>query len=484
MRAMRRTIQSAASFFLLPAGIILLFSSGFIFPLAAGEPLKDPILRVEAGMHAAAIHSISVDAENRFLVTASNDKTVRIWELPGLGLVRTLRPPIGEGHEGKIIAVAISPDGNTIAAGGWTGGEWEKRYSIYLFDRAGRMSRPKGLQGLPHAVKHLTYSRDGSYLAACLGGANGIRIYRTAGYAPVKEDAEYRGDCYGADFSRDGRLVTVSYDGFIRLYDKSFTRIAKVQAPVGKQPYSVSFSPDGAKIAIGYVDTTRVDVFSGKDLSYLFSPDKRDENKGNSMAVAWSSDGSLYGGGWSFRRDTYIFKWAREGMADYQVLAASGNTIMQILPLKDGAIAFGAADPAFGIFDRTGTRTSYIAPVIPDFRGSLERFLLSRDGSTIQVGFEPGGKSPARFSIKDRLLTPDPADFGTLAPPAMEKKDLQLRTGVIRTNQSSTEDPYNFTNMSCLGVSPSARMSNASSWEPIGPSGFSTGVAHRGGASP
>src|SRR5262245_20135308 len=56
-----------------------------------------PILRVETGMHTAVIRRIGVDAAGRYLVTGSDDKTVRMWELATGRLLRTLRPPIGEG---------------------------------------------------------------------------------------------------------------------------------------------------------------------------------------------------------------------------------------------------------------------------------------------------------------------------------------------------------------------------------------------------
>src|SRR5678816_725784 len=82
--------------------------------------LREPILRIETGMHTAAITEIGIDVTNRFLVTASFDKTVRVWELPSGRLLRTVRVPIGEGNDGKLYAVAISPDGGTIAVGGFT----------------------------------------------------------------------------------------------------------------------------------------------------------------------------------------------------------------------------------------------------------------------------------------------------------------------------------------------------------------------------
>lgn len=98
-------------------------------------PTSHPFLRLETGMHTAMIRRIDLDAAQRYLVTGSNDKTVRVWSLADGQLVRVLRPPIGEGNEGKIYAVAISPDGQTVAAGGWTS-QTGPDNSIYLFNRA------------------------------------------------------------------------------------------------------------------------------------------------------------------------------------------------------------------------------------------------------------------------------------------------------------------------------------------------------------
>src|SRR6476659_3533660 len=90
---------------------------------ARGEgPPTEPILRIETGMHIAPISSIATDSAGRLLVTGSDDKTVRVWDLASGDLLRTLRPPIGQGKEGDVLAVAISPDGELIAAvGGWFG---------------------------------------------------------------------------------------------------------------------------------------------------------------------------------------------------------------------------------------------------------------------------------------------------------------------------------------------------------------------------
>ena len=161
----------------LKMSISLLWLLGFpILPIFAEiADQNKAFLRSETGMHTAVIKRIDVDAKERYLVTGSVDKTVRVWSLLDNGkLIQILRPPIGEGREGEIHAVAISPDGETVAAGGWTGPTWGGTYSIYLFDRqTGEMNQR--LTGHPQPIFHLAYSPDGRYLVANLA-QQGIRV--------------------------------------------------------------------------------------------------------------------------------------------------------------------------------------------------------------------------------------------------------------------------------------------------------------------
>jgi WD40 repeat protein len=414
--------------FIVGMALMLAFS---VAPASSGEPPKEPILRIETGMHTAQITRIGVDREERYLVTGSNDKTVRVWDLETGRLLRTLRPPEGEGNEGMIYAVAISPDGRTIACAGWTGWDWEETHSIYLFDR-GTGSLKKRLSGLPQVIYHLAYSKDGRFLAATLGGKNGIRVYETEGYGLTFTDSDYGDDSCGADFDSKGRLAVSSYDSHIRLYEKDFRLIAKKKLQEGSQPHGVSFSPDGSKIAVAFNDSTKLDILSSKDLSYLFSPDTSAVDNGTLVNVAWSSDGAyLYAGG-RFQKDGCpIVKWADGGKGNSTFLKGADNTIMHIIPLRKGGLVFGAADPALGRIDKADKQVFFQGPAIADLRGNLAGFLVSQDAKTVRFGYEYGGKIPAQFSFDKRVIELiDPQGITTksldMSPPITKAEGIKI----------------------------------------------------------
>ncbi len=195
---------------------------------------EQPLLVVDPGMHTAPIRRADVDEAGTYAVTGSHDKTVRVWSLHPPHLLTTIRMPAGPGHLGKVFAVAMSPDGAHIAVGGWT--RWtaqDPQEQIFLFTRDGALVTR--IEGVPTVVLHLTFSRDGRYLAAGLAGAHGIRLYdRQADWREVARDAQYGATVYGLAFAPDGRLATTSYDGQVRLYDRQLTRTKQIQDGTGQ----------------------------------------------------------------------------------------------------------------------------------------------------------------------------------------------------------------------------------------------------------
>lgn len=366
----------------------------------------DPVLVLDPGRHTAAIRRLDADREGRFLVTASLDKTVRVWAASDGRLLRTLRLPAGPGDVGKVYAAAISPDGTIVAAGGWTSTTGTNE-DIYLFDRpSGRLLRRVG--GLPEVVNHLAFSPDGSRLAATLG-SGGVRLIDPASGRVVAEDKDYGGDSYGAAFDASGRLATTSFDGKLRLYDPGLRTLRTAEAPGGRRPYGLAFSPDGQRLAVGYSDNTRVDVLDGASLQHLLTPDSTGVDNGQLGRVAWSADGaSLYAAGqWAVGGERHLRRWPEGGRGEPVDVALSRNTVMSLRPLPDGQLAFGAADPRLGLLGGDGRELWSVGPAAADFRNQYDVFAVSADGSQVRFGYEQWGRSPALFVLSERRLVPE-----------------------------------------------------------------------------
>ncbi|MGZ3590194.1 MAG: caspase family protein, partial [Thermodesulfobacteriota bacterium] len=381
------------------------------------------------GMHSAWITSIGIDPQNQFIVTGSQDKTVRLWELSTGRLVKIFRPPIGEGSVGMILEVGFSPDGKTIVCGGLTKGLNEESYSIYFFDReSGKVAHR--IAGLRAYINHFSYSKDHKFLVVGTGKGGGIRIYRTSDYFIAGEDSDYGESILGVDFDPKGRLVTVSYDGFIRLYGNDFKLINKKKAPEGFRPSSVRFSPDGSNIAVSFLDSAqfsgKLAVLSGNDLSHQYSPDLSGIKEGAFGPVSWSLDGKfLYGGkgGWA---PFIIRKWSDGGKGLYRDFLAAEAFLTRLLPLADGGIVFTSSAPSFGVFDSKDKMIVNKTPPIADFRFGQKRFLVSHDGATIQFCYERFGKSPSQFSVIGRSLETDPLTDRGLFPPVTQASGLDI----------------------------------------------------------
>lgn len=383
----------------------LLFLFFLCLDISSISATPAPILRLEMGMHTGNMGQMDRDRAEKLLVTGSNDKTARLWDLQSGALLRTLRLPIDSGDDGKVYAVAISPNGKTVAAAGWTEDD-----ALYLFDSSNGSLKHR-IPGLGSVTFHLAFSPDGNRLAASLGNGKGVRTYRRNGeqWQPAERDSGYGNDSCWHSFATDGRLVTTCYDGYLRLYDQKMKLLRKIKAPNGTRPYAAEFSPDGKRIAVSYDDNTTVSILDGTTLKRLFTADSSGMDNGNLLSLAWSQDGRfLYAAGMYDDGSgiSPICRWSKGGRGHRQELPGTSDTISGLLSLADGRLVFMSHNPSWGILDAQGKRTFVKESKIADFRNMGGNFRLADNGWEFSFGYKQWGKKPATFSFKSLTFGP------------------------------------------------------------------------------
>jgi WD40 repeat protein len=189
------------------------------------QPKKEgdgPILQLDTGGHMAKIQSVAFTPDGRLLVSASDDKVIRVWDWQKGKTVRTMRGQSGPGPAGKIHAMAISPDGRLLAAAGWSDAANATVPccgDIRLYDFASGEIVAL-LRGHKSVVNVLNFSPDGSKLVSGSGlGDLSAIVWDVPGRRLMHRLVGHKADLYGAIFTPDGeRAVTGSDDATLRLW--------------------------------------------------------------------------------------------------------------------------------------------------------------------------------------------------------------------------------------------------------------------------
>jgi WD40 repeat protein len=388
----------------------------------ADLPPRDPILQIEAGMHTATIGRIGADAGCTVAATGSEDKTVRLWRVSDGKLLRVMHPPIGAESDGKVYAVAMAPDGQWVAAGGFS--RRPGHHFVYVFQTAtGAMVKSFG--PFPQVIQHLAVSPDGQFLAATLRGGQGVRVWRhaesdLASWRTVAEDREYGGrDSTGAVFDREGALYTVGYDRKIRRYAPGFERRPESLITAGLEPHSISADPAGGLIAVGYDDGSRVDVYETAPLRRSFAVEAGPEGSGALNSVAWSGDGKqLFAAGSHVVEKSIVVKvWDDRGRGPPRNIRGPRDAVMHLFPCA-GGVAVAAADPAFGLVRSDGARPLWHESVGADMRGKLQgNFTVSSDGMRVRFGLQEGSQEPVLLEMPAGVLANSQGNPDDLYPP-------------------------------------------------------------------
>jgi WD40 repeat protein len=139
-------VLAAAMFF--AAGAAVCFAQP---PKALASPEK-PEIFVQLG-HSNSIKSAAFTSEGAYLVSGSEDRTVKIWESATGKEIRTLR------HDGEVKAIALSPDNKMILAG-------DAKGTVTLWETATGKAQGKLAIKQMGSIESLAFSPGGRHAVA------------------------------------------------------------------------------------------------------------------------------------------------------------------------------------------------------------------------------------------------------------------------------------------------------------------------------
>jgi len=219
--------------------------------------------------HARAVSSAAFSADDRRIVTASYDRTAKLWDATtGLELLTI------KGHKGDIYCVGFSPDGRRVVTGagmaeaGIAPGEakvWDAASGRQIFD----------LKGHNYSVWSVAFSPDGRRIATAASErtykAGEVKVWDAGtGQELLTLPCHEYVDCVA--FSPDGeRIVTGDYRAEVKVWDAATGKGLLSLKGHSQLISSVAFSPDGTRIVSSSWDKTAKvwDVETGREIFTL-----------------------------------------------------------------------------------------------------------------------------------------------------------------------------------------------------------------------
>ncbi|MCX5963484.1 MAG: AAA-like domain-containing protein [Cyanobacteria bacterium] len=214
--------------------------------------------------HSKTVRSVSFSKNSSLLASASEDGTVKLWQVSDGGLIKTI-----PSHDGQVWAVGFSPDGKTIASGGWDYPAWSGKIKFWNLDGTPRIFSPV-VSVKTDFFRSLEFSRDGQMIV-CSGDTGKVQLIKVSDGAVLTTINAHDDWARGVSISPDDqRVASVGNDGTVKLWNVDGSLIKQFTGH-DASANSVAFSSDGKTLITASSDSTvkmwRVDEQFQKSMS-------------------------------------------------------------------------------------------------------------------------------------------------------------------------------------------------------------------------
>lgn len=326
-----------------------------------------PILQIDSQGHQSNISKIIFTHFGNQLISASTDKTIRVWDIKTGTLLRTIRGQIGRGGKGKIHAMALSSNDSLLAVGG----VFDNSAEIRLIDfKTGKMIKVLSGDGVVFSLdfspnNQLLLSGSSDKTATLWNINKGSILARLKGHKNrINEVA----------FSPDGqRIVTASNDHTLRLWSTSNGKLLKVMKGHSDKVYTAEFMPDGSYLLSGGNDKS-IRLWNGKTGNFIKVLAKQGRVV-SSLSI--NSDGSTFVTGAGLGKDFLI----------NNVFAIPSGKIITRFIEHDEAVRATAFSPKGNLVATAESGGKHIIYLWDSKTGNVKQSIKSLGHSMMNVGF-------------------------------------------------------------------------------------------------
>jgi WD40 repeat protein/tRNA A-37 threonylcarbamoyl transferase component Bud32 len=253
-------------------------------PILQPQPLKNTLFI--GARHASRVTAVAWSARGTHIVSASYDKTVRIWDTNSGDNVQTY-----QGHWDRVLAAAWSPDGNLVASTGNDG-------TIQIWDPL-KVNLALTYREHTQPVLALSWSPDGKRIASVCEGKI-VRVWDTITGQTVYIHNGHNNRVLTLGWSPDGKhIASAGEDKLVQVWNvqREKTGFFNSWLQHSRRPFTyrghfgrvnaLAWSPNGQRVAsVGSDKTLQVwDALTGKKYFIHRNPSS------TITCVAWSYDG-------------------------------------------------------------------------------------------------------------------------------------------------------------------------------------------------